>query len=108
MEKLEKIKEKLREYGFEEKDENRFVYENVSYNTMNINGKVIKQKVSNTVSVVYTGTGGTMEDSDNCLDDMMFFDIYTNDELEITVGAYSFKEIAETLNIKWSEEDSDL
>lgn len=105
MEKLDEIREILEEYGFNETEENHFLYENVSYNTININGRVSKQEVKNTVELVYTGTGGTM-DSDTCLDDMLFFDIFSNGELMITVGAYSFKEIAEALNIKWSE-DSD-
>lgn len=104
MKNLDKIKDTLKEYGFDEKEENHFVHENVSYNTININGKVIKKEVKNSVELVYTGSGGVVDDSDSCMDDMFFFDLLVNGEFQITIGAYTFKEIAETLEIKWEEE----
>lgn len=103
MERVKKIKEILEEYGFNETEENHFLYENVSHKTININGKINKREVRNTIEVVYTGTGGTM-DGDTCLNDMLFFNIFSNGKFTITVGAYSFNEIAEVLNIKWSED----
>lgn len=106
MEKLDKIKDTLKEYGFKEKEENHFVFEQVSYNTVNINGNIQKHEVKKTLELVYTGTGGEVKD-DVCLNDMFFFDIFENGELTITISAYGFKEIAETLGIKWSEESEE-
>lgn len=99
MDKLEEIKENLLKIGFKKDGENGFVYESVSYNTMNINGRVVKQEKKNVLKLEYTGVGGEMEDSDTCLDNVFYFDILQDGELAITVGVYDFKELAEILGM---------
>lgn len=99
MDKLEEIKENLLKIGFKKDGENGFLYESVSYNTMNINGRVVKQENKRTLKLIHTGVGGEMEDSDTCLDNVFYFDILQDGELVITVGVYDFKELAEILGI---------
>lgn len=99
MDKLDEIKENLLKIGFKKDGENGFVYESVSYNTMNINGRVIKQENKRTLKLIHTGVGGEMEDSDTCLDNVFYFDILQDGELAITVGVYDFKELTEILGI---------
>ena len=99
MDKLDEIKENLLKVGFKKDGENGFVYESVSYNTMNINGRVIKQENKRTLKLVYSGVGGEMEDSDVCLNDIYYFDIFQDGEQAITVGVYDFDELAEIFGV---------
>jgi len=105
MDKLEEIKENIQKVGFKKEDDNRFVFEKISYNTMNINGKVIKQEVKDTLTVVYTGVGGEVDDKGNCSNDMYFFDILHNGNQEISVGVYDYKEFAEIFGINEKNKD---
>ena len=97
MDNYTNIKENLIKHGFKEKEENSFYFENISYNTMNINGVTNKREIKTVIKIVYVGTGGNMEDSD-CLDDMFFFDIFQNDTHITTVGVYNFKDLEEIFN----------
>ena len=99
MDKLDEIKENLLKMGFKKDGENGFVYESVSYNTMNINGRVVKQEKKNVLKLEYTCVGGNMEDSDVCLNDIYYFDIFQDGEQVITVGVYDFKELAEIFGV---------
>lgn len=105
MDKLEEIKENIQKVGFKKKDDNCFVFEKISYNTMNINGKVIKQEVKDTLTFVYTGVGGEVDDKGNCSNDMYFFDILHNGNQEISVGVYDYKEFAEIFGINEKNKD---
>ena len=79
MDKLEEIKENLQRIGFKKEDDNRFVFENISYNKMSINGNVIKQQVKELLTIIYTGVGGEVDDNGNCSNDMYFFDKESGD-----------------------------
>lgn len=105
MNKLEEIKENIQKVGFKKEDNNSFVFEKISYNTMNINGKVVKQQVKETLTVVYTGVGGEVDDDGNCSNDMYFFDIFHNGNQEISVGVYDYKEFAEIFGISYENKD---
>lgn len=99
MDKLEEIEENIQKVGFKKEDDNRFVFEKVSYNTMNINGRVTKQEVKETITIEYTGVGGEIDENGNCLNNMYFFDILHNGEQELSIGVYDYQEFAEILGI---------
>lgn len=101
MDKLEEIKKNMQKIGFKKEDDNRFVFEKISYNTMNINGQVIKQEVKEILTIVYTGVGGEVDDNDNCSNDMYFFEILHNGNQEISIGVHDYKEFAETFGIDY-------
>lgn len=105
MDKLEEIKENLQRIGFKKEDNNRFVFENISYNKMSINGNVIKQKVKEVLTIIYTGVGGEVDDNGNCSNDMYFFDIFHNENQEISVGVYDFKDFAEIIGINYESKN---
>ena len=90
MDKLEEIKENIQRIGFKKEDDNRFVFENISYNKMSINGNVIKQQVKELLTIIYTGVGGEVDDNEN---------------QEISVGVYDFKEFAEILGINYESKN---
>lgn len=95
---LENIKEELVERGFKKEDENRFSFENVSYTTMNVNGKVTRKENKTVLVIEYIGLGGNVDDSDVCDDSIMFFNIFENDELRTTIGVSNFKELSMMLS----------
>lgn len=105
MDKLEEIKENLQRIGFKKEDDNRFLFENISYNKMSINGNVIKQKVKEVLTIIYTGVGGEVDDNGNCSNDMYFFDIFHNENQEISVGVYDFKDFAEIIGINYENKN---
>ena len=105
MDKLEEIKENIQRIGFKKEDDNRFVFENISYNKMSINGNVIKQQVKELLTIIYTGVGGEVDDNGNCSNDMYFFDIVYNENQEISVGVYDFKEFAEIIGINYESKN---
>ena len=105
MDKLEEIKENIQRIGFKKEDDNRFVFENISYNKMSINGNVIKQQVKELLTIIYTGVGGEVDDNGNCSNDMYFFDIVYNENQEISVGVYDFKEFAEIIGINYENKN---
>ena len=105
MDKLEEIKENIQRIGFKKEDDNRFVFEKISYNTMNINGQVLKQEVKEILTIVYTGVGGEVDDNGNCSNDMYFFDIVYNENQEISIGVHDYKEFAETFGIDYENKN---
>lgn len=105
MDKLKEIKENIQKVGFKKEDENRFAFERISHNTMNINGNVVKQQVKEILTVVYTGVGGEVDDKGDCLNDMYFFDILYNGNPEISVGVCDFKEFAEIFGINYENKN---
>lgn len=100
MESFEDIRNRLIEDGFVEEPDNTFTYEHKSYTTVSVNGKVTKRENKDTISVIYNGTGGTMDSDGECMDDMMFFDIVHNGELVISVGVDGYEDLIETINGK--------
>lgn len=100
MESFEDIRNRLIDDGFVEEPENTFTYEHKSYTTVSVNGNVTKKENKDSISLIYNGTGGTMDSDDECMDDMMFFDIVHNGEFIISVGVDCYDDIIKILNGK--------
>lgn len=61
MEHYDKIKEELEQFGFNQEND-LFIYDNVSYNTMIINGQQFKQPQHNYIYLRYEGEGCIMDE----------------------------------------------
>ena len=64
---------------------------------------VIKQQVKEVLTVIYWCWW--WDDNGNCSNDMYFFDILHNENQEISVGVYDFKEFAEILGINYESKN---
>lgn len=99
MDTLKEIEEKLLKKGFK-KNENSYIFENVSYDSMYVNGREMRREHKSTLELIYCGVGGYVDDSDICSDDIFFFDIKQDGELSASVGVYDYQELFTLLNIK--------
>lgn len=95
--KFEEIRTNLiSKYGFKE-EENRFIHESVSYNTISINGNIQRQENKQTLTLIYNGVGGDMNGSE-CEENLFFFDILNNGNPYLTVGVADFAELEKIIS----------
>lgn len=106
MENYNKITEELMQLGFTREDD-LFIFDNVTYNTVLINGQQYKQPQHNYIYLQYIGDGCVMNDdygesdSDENIEVFSEFDVLDeNKEPAITICAYDINDIKSFLNIQ--------
>jgi hypothetical protein len=106
MEHYNKISEELEQLGFK-KENDLFIFDNVTYNTVLINGQQYKQPQHNYIHLQYIGEGYVMDidcgesDSDESIEAFSEFDILNeNKETTVTICAYDINDIKAFLNIQ--------
>lgn len=103
MENYNKISKELEQLGFK-KENDMFIFDNVTYNNMIINGRQFQQPQHNYIYLQYIGEGCIMnEDSDINENTTTFsqFDVLDeNKEVIVTICAYDINDIKFFLEIK--------
>lgn len=106
MEHYNKISEELEQFGFT-RENDLFIFDNVTYNTMLINGQQFKQPQHNYIHLQYIGEGCIMDmdcgesDSDENIEAFSQFDVLDeNKESVLTICAYDIDDIKTYLNIQ--------
>jgi hypothetical protein len=106
MENYNKIAEELEKFGFKKEENDMFVFDNVTYNNMFINGRQFQQPQHNYIRLQYAGEGCIMDE--NCCDSDMDnnstpfsqFDILDeNMEIISTICVYDIDDIKFFLNL---------